>query len=77
MGVHRVELEAELADALGRLAPAAAGGEYLVLGTVETKVWRRGLKGGGTPLGEALDHVADFREVLELDVDPGGWRPAE
>jgi hypothetical protein len=72
---HRDELEAELAHGPAHLAPNAGGKGYLVLGTVERKTWQKGLE-GGQPLGEALDHLADFKEYFDLKVEPGGWRPA-
>lgn len=73
---HQDELEAELATSFSRLDPDVVGNEYLVVGTLDRKVWQHGLLGDSKPLGEALDHVADFKKVLTLEVDPGGWRPA-
>lgn len=73
---HKDELDGELALYMAKLAPDAVGQEYLVLGTLDRKVWAQGLGGGGQPLGDALDHVAEFKKVLQLEVDPGGWRPA-
>ena len=51
------------------------GNEYMVFGTVDKKFWRKGLKGDPTQLGDILDHAADFKEELNLEYDPGGWRP--
>ncbi len=73
---HQDELEAELAHSLARIAPEAVGSEYLVLGTMDKKVWQQGLRGGGTELGAALEHVAEFKKVLDLKIE-GGWVPAE
>lgn len=75
--VHQHELEAQFAHALGTLAPEVIGNEYLVLGTVDQRAWKAGLAGAGHELGEILKHVADFKSVLKLEVDPGGWRPAQ
>jgi hypothetical protein len=75
--VHRDELEAELADKFATLAPKVIGNDYLVVGTVDKKVWQRGLTGQGNQLGDVLDHMADFEEVLELEYQPGGWYPAD
>lgn len=75
--VHQDELEAELATSFAKLDPDKVGNEYFVVGTLDRKVWQRGLGGDNKPLGEALDFVADFKKVLSLEVDPGGWRPAE
>jgi hypothetical protein len=73
---HQDELEAQLAHSMSKLAPKVIGNEYLVLGTLDMKVWREGLKGSGQTVVEALKHVADFKKTLELHVEPGGWRPA-
>lgn len=73
---HKDELDAVPAHSMSKLAPEAVGAEYLVMGTMDRKVWQRGLRGEGQPVGEALDHVADFKKVLQLKVDPGGWQPA-
>lgn len=72
---HQDELEAELATSLSRIAPEAVGNEYLVLGTMEKKLWKQGLQGAGWDLNTALAHVADFKHVLDLEVK-GGWGPA-
>ena len=72
---HQDELEAELALSRHKVAPDDPSREYLVLGTVDRKVWQRGLKEGGGPLDSFLDHVAEFKQVLGLKVR-GGWGPA-
>lgn len=71
------ELEAEMAYSLSQIAPEVIGHEYLVLGTIDKKVWQEVLAGGGGALGEMLQHTADFKRVLKLEVEPGGWYPAE
>ena len=53
------------------------GGEFYGRLAKVMKVWQQGLRGEGQPLGEALEHVAEFKNVLQLEVDPGGWGPAE
>ncbi|AMV28376.1 hypothetical protein VT84_28490 [Gemmata sp. SH-PL17] len=73
---HKNELDAEINHAMTRLAPAAVGNEYVVLGTMERKVWQQGLT-NSKPLAEALEHFAEFKKVLTLEVQPGGWFPAE
>lgn len=74
---HKDELDAEMAHSMSRLAPQAIGKQYLVLGTVDRKVWQKGLSGQSPPLGEVLEHVAEFKKVLQLTVEPGGLKPAE
>lgn len=73
---HQDELDAEVARCLSTRCPDAVGKEYFVLGTLERKLWRQSLQGAGPSLGEALQQLAEFQQVLMLQVDPGGWRPA-
>lgn len=75
--MHQDELEAELAYSFGKSAPEVIGNEYLVLGTIERKVWRKGVEGEETEVGEVLKHAADFKKVYDLEYDPGGWYPAD
>jgi hypothetical protein len=69
---HQDEVEAELASGLSRIAPQAVGGKYLVVGTMDRKAWRKGLHGGAPELSRSLEHVAEFKKVLDLKVE-GGW----
>jgi hypothetical protein len=73
---HRDELEAELARSPAHLAPNAGEDGYLVVGTVERKVWQKGLEGSGTQMEDALEHMADFKKYFDLHYEPGGWYPA-
>jgi hypothetical protein len=70
---HQDELEAELSNSLSRIAPEVVGNEYMVLGMMDKKAWQGGLRGGGMPLEAGLDHVAEFKHVLDLKVE-GGWQ---
>jgi hypothetical protein len=74
--VQRAEIEAELAHGLNQLAPQVIGNDYLVLGTIQKKIWREGLDGQAKPLAEMLNRAADFKHQYELDYKPGGWYPA-
>jgi len=74
---HQVELEAQLAESFRSIAPEVIGNKYIVLGTVEKRIWQRGLQGSGPQLGEALKHTAGFKQVLDLKVKLGGWYPAK
>jgi len=73
---HQDELEAELARSPAHFVPGTPEHGYLVLGTVERKVWRKGLTGSGNPLDEVLEHTADFKKHFDLHYEPGGWYPA-
>jgi hypothetical protein len=72
---HQDELEAELVTCLTPRAPEAVGNEYLVIGTMDKKVWQQGLRGSGTTLNEILEQMADFKRVFDLHIE-GGWGPA-
>lgn len=74
--VHQDELEAQLAHTFATLDPGKIGKDYLVIGTLDKPVWRKGLEQSGQPLDDALDHVADFKKVWQLHVE-GGWVPAK
>ena len=75
--MHQDELEAELAYGFSKFSPEVIGNEYIVLGTIERKVWQAGVRGSGTEFGEVLKHTADFKRVYDLEYDPGGWYPAD
>ena len=75
--VHQDELEAELVHSFEQRNPDLIGNPYLVVGTVETKTWKQGLTGRPGMLDQFLEQTADFARVLTLQVDPGGWRPAD
>ncbi|KPJ73317.1 MAG: hypothetical protein AMS14_06610 [Planctomycetes bacterium DG_20] len=74
--VHQDELEGELSYFSEQHCPDLLGNDYLVLGTVRLKAWKEGHRGKETTLDRMLDNVADFKKVLTLEVDPGGWFPS-
>jgi hypothetical protein len=55
--------------------PTIIGKTYLVLGTVDTKIWKEQLArpGGTGTLEDVLDHMADFKEVLDFQFSPQRW----
>ena len=73
--VHRDELEEQLAHSLTQIAPEAIGNQYVVLGTIEKKVWQEGLRRSEKRPAAILQHVAAFKNVYELKYEPGGWYP--
>jgi len=73
---HQDALEAQLAERFRSIAPDVNGHQYMVLGTVNQRSWQRGLQGSGHQLGEVLKHTADFKTVLDLKGEAGGWYPA-
>ncbi|HET6250289.1 MAG TPA: hypothetical protein VFE47_21545 [Tepidisphaeraceae bacterium] len=63
-----------LTEMFRKLRPEVIGNEYMVLGTVTPKMWKSALAGKTIALEEMLENVADFKRILTLDIDPGGWR---
>jgi hypothetical protein len=66
---HKAEL-----DKLLRAVVGAPDPEYVVLGTANRQVYRRGLASGAS-LDDVKDHMADFKSYWKVDVRPGGWYP--
>jgi hypothetical protein len=62
---HQDEVEHELATLFFKRAPELIGNDYLVLGTLDRDVWKRGVT---EPLAiqEMVEQLHDFVEVLEL-----------
>jgi Zn-finger nucleic acid-binding protein len=73
--VSRKELEAEIARGLSRVAPEVIGKDYLVLGTIEKRIWQYGLGSPGKSIAKMLKHLADFKHQYDLEYKPGGWDP--
>lgn len=73
---HHDQIEALLANLFAELDPSVIGEDYLVIGTVERKAWREGMK---QPKGidDMLAHLHDFKEVLTVEYRPAGWYPAD
>ena len=68
-----VAQKAEL-DKLIRAAVSVAEPEYVVLGTIDRQVYRRGLSGCAS-FDDVRDHMADFKSYWKVDVTPAGWYP--
>jgi hypothetical protein len=71
--VHQAEIESAIKTSAGQAA-AAPIADYLVLGTVGPRVWRRGLS-GGVGIDELVRNMADFKAHLQIEYTPGGWYP--
>lgn len=71
---HQDELEAQLAALFVQRDPDAIGNDYLVLGTVDRSVWRRGAK-EPFALQDAVAQVHEFKKVLQFELAPR-WGPA-
>lgn len=69
---HKDELDLEMATALTRLKPDIVGKDYLVPGTVNRKVWQRGLRSERPAIRDAMEYLADCESVLTLKLYRGG-----
>lgn len=69
---HQEEIEAQLALFFLERDPSLVGKEYLVLGTLDRAAWRKGRK-EPIPIGELLDYLHVFAEVLRFEPEHWGW----
>ncbi|NOT59746.1 MAG: hypothetical protein HOP19_05910 [Acidobacteria bacterium] len=69
---HKDELDPLIEEQRAIVAPALTNKEYLVMGTVELKFWKKSLT---EPQGrdEVLQHTAQFKDHLTLHYRPAGW----
>jgi hypothetical protein len=64
--VHQAELDHVVAAGL------SAGRDYVVLGTIDRRTWRRGVV-GEAQFADIREHMADFKKYLKVDVIPAHW----
>ena len=73
---HKHEIEHLLYSVFSEYEPGAIGNEHLILGTVERKAWREGLK-EPKAVAEMLPHARDFETYHpELRLTRPGWYDA-
>lgn len=70
---HQAEIEPLIESSVGRRV--AGKPKYLILGTVEPRVWRGGVA-GGISLDAMVQHMSDFKAYMKVEFTPGGWYPA-
>ena len=68
---HKAEL-----DDLLRTVVSVPEPEYVVLGTIDRQVYRRGLSGRAS-LDDVKEHMADFKSYWKVDVTPARWYPKD
>lgn len=71
---HQDDVEPILASVFAEEEPEIVGNNYLVVGTMERAIWKRGTQQRLT-LQEMLDALHDFKEVVTFKVTGGGWVP--
>ena len=73
---HKHEIEHHLTAIFGPLHPEVIGNNYLILGTVEKKAWRKN-RDQSPPLEEMRRHTQDFKSFQEIRMTMGGWFPKD
>jgi len=68
---HQDEVEEKLAIFVGQQAPQFVGNYYLVVGTIDRDVWRRGVR-EALELEGLMENLHDFKQVLRFEV-AYGW----
>lgn len=69
---HKHEIEHHLAKTFSQLHPQDIGNKYLIIGTVEKKSWRAGLKEPHS-FDEIIENTHDFKNYEELRMTMAGW----
>jgi hypothetical protein len=72
---HKHEIEHYLTEVFRQYDPEVIGNDYFIIGTVEKKSWREGMKRPQMPK-EIIPHTHDFMEYWsELRLTRPGWYP--
>lgn len=69
---HKHEIEHHLTQTFSRLMPKDIGNNYFLMGTVEKKAWRAGLKQPKS-FDETIQNLHDFKNCEELRMTMEGW----
>ena len=70
---HQTEIERLLSALLSRTIDSQ---KFMVLGTVDRRVWRGGLA-HPVSLDAVTKHMAEFKAYMRVDFTPAGWYPKE
>ncbi|MEA3349937.1 MAG: hypothetical protein U9Q82_04885 [Chloroflexota bacterium] len=74
---HKHEIEHLLYNLFSQYEPKAIGNDYLIIGTMEKKCWREGLK-KPKDIAEMLPHASGFKShYQELRLSQPGWYPKD
>ena len=69
---HKHEIEHYLRMAFEKINPDIIGNNYMLIGTVENKVWKGNIV-QQLPLNELSNYVHDFKSTQIISMDMGGW----
>ena len=70
--LFRSRAELERVIIASGFSAAVQAQDYVVLGTIDRRIWRRGLA-GDAQLADIREHIADFKKYLKTDVMPMHW----
>jgi hypothetical protein len=66
--LHKKDVDEEFLYRFGKVAD-----DLFVIGTVDRKTWKKGLEGNPPNFQEIVENLADFKEVLDYEMQPAGW----
>lgn len=70
------DLEHFMTEIFSESHPEFVGNQYLVIGTVENKVWQQGMV-EPLKIEEIWEHTADLKDHLALHYERRGWAPPD
>jgi hypothetical protein len=72
--VHQDELEPLIEASFPSTGAAGSPLDYLILGTIDREHWRTG-RAAGSSISDLVEHLADFKGEVTLEVTAEGWCP--
>jgi len=66
--LHKKDIVPEFTFRFGRVLE-----DFFVIGTVDKKVWKKGLVDKPLKFEELIANTADFKKVLDYEMKPAGW----
>ncbi len=73
---HKHEIEHYLKMAFEQIKPDIIGNSYVLIGTVEPKVWKGNVI-QQAPLNKLRNYVHDFKSIQTISMTMGGWFPKD
>lgn len=73
---HKHEIEHYLRMAFEKINPDIIGNDYMLIGTVENKVWKGNIV-QQLPLNELSNYVHDFKSTQTISMTMSGWFPTD
>jgi uncharacterized C2H2 Zn-finger protein len=74
MILHQDVVESLMAAAFSQHDPSIIGNEYLIMGTLDRKVWRD-IQAQPRNYSLVFDNLHVFKNVVTFEIHRGGWQP--